>query len=31
MKNQNKCEDKYKKTHVHKWNILDGDVDPEWI
>lgn len=31
MKNQNKCEEKYKKTHVHKWSILDGDVDPEWI
>ena len=31
MKNQNKCEEKYKKSHVHKWSILDGDVDPEWI
>jgi dynein heavy chain len=31
MKNQNKCEEKYKKSHVHKWTILDGDVDPEWI
>lgn len=31
MKNQNKCEEKYKKTHVHKWSILDGDIDPEWI
>ena len=31
MKNQNKCEEKYKKSHVHKWGILDGDIDPEWI
>lgn len=31
MKNQNKCEEKYKQTHKHKWSILDGDVDPEWI
>jgi dynein heavy chain len=31
LKNQNKCEEKYKKTHVHKWTILDGDVDTLWI
>jgi dynein heavy chain len=31
MKNQNKCEEKYKQTQKHKWSILDGDVDPEWI
>ena len=31
LKNQNKCEEKFKKSHVHKWTILDGDVDPEWI
>ena len=31
MKNQNKCEEKYKQSHKHKWTILDGDVDPEWI
>lgn len=31
MKNQNKCEEKYKKSHIHKWTILDGDVDPGWI
>lgn len=31
MKNQNKCEEKYKKTHVHKWTVLDGDVDTLWI
>ena len=31
MKNQNKCEEKYKAIHLHKWSILDGDIDPEWI
>lgn len=31
MKNQNKCEEKYKSTHVYKWSVLDGDIDPEWI
>lgn len=31
MKNQNKCEEKYKQIHKHKWSILDGDIDPEWI
>ena len=31
LKNQNKCEEKYKKSHVHKWTILDGDVDTLWI
>lgn len=31
LKNQNKCEDKYKPSHQHKWSILDGDIDPEWI
>lgn len=31
MKNQTKCEDKYKPHHKHKWSILDGDIDPEWI
>jgi dynein heavy chain len=31
LKNQNKCEEKYKKTHIHKWTILDGDVDTLWI
>lgn len=31
MKFMSKNEDKYKETHKHKWLILDGDVDPEWI
>ena len=31
MKNQNKCEEKYKSFHKNKWSILDGDIDPEWI
>ena len=31
LKNQNKCEEKYKASHVHKWTVLDGDVDTLWI
>ena len=31
MKNQVKNEEKYKPTHAHKWSVLDGDIDPEWI
>lgn len=31
MKNQVKNEDKYRETQKHKWIILDGDIDPEWI
>ena len=31
MKNQNKNEDKYRQHQKHKWSILDGDIDPEWI
>ena len=31
MKNQNRNEDKYRSIHKHKWSILDGDIDPEWI
>jgi len=31
MKNQAKCEEKYKDDQVYKWSILDGDIDPEWI
>lgn len=31
MKNQVKNEEKYKPTHMHKWSVLDGDIDPEWI
>jgi len=31
MKNQAKCEEKYKDTHIYKWSVLDGDIDPEWI
>jgi len=31
MKNQAKCEEKYKDSHTYKWSILDGDIDPVWI
>jgi len=31
MKNQVKNEEKYKPHQQHKWSILDGDIDPEWI
>jgi len=31
MKNQAKCEEKYKDDQVYKWSVLDGDIDPEWI
>lgn len=31
MRNQVKNEDKYKQHQTHKWSILDGDIDPEWI
>jgi dynein heavy chain len=31
MRNQYKNLDKYKPSHVLKWVILDGDIDPEWI
>lgn len=31
MKNQVKNEDKYRESQKHKWTILDGDIDPEWI
>ena len=31
MRNQLKNLEKYKETQVHKWIILDGDIDPEWI
>ena len=31
LKNQNKCEEKYKPSHIHKWTVLDGDVDTLWI
>jgi len=31
MRNQSKNLDKYKPSHVWKWVILDGDIDPEWI
>lgn len=31
MKNQKGNEDKYKETNKHKWSVLDGDIDPEWI
>jgi len=31
MKNQAKCEEKYKDNQTYKWSVLDGDIDPEWI
>lgn len=31
MRNQYKCWDKYKSDQKHKWLVLDGDIDPEWI
>jgi dynein heavy chain len=31
IKIQSKCEEKYKESHDHKWTILDGDIDPDWI
>ena len=31
VKAQCKEQGKYKSSHVHKWLILDGDIDPEWI
>ena len=31
MKNQAKCEEKYKDDQMYKWSVLDGDIDPEWI
>lgn len=31
MKNQVKNELQYKSTQKHKWSVLDGDIDPEWI
>jgi len=31
MRNMSKEMNGYKASHIHKWIILDGDVDPEWI
>jgi dynein heavy chain, axonemal len=31
IRNQCKNFGKYKPIHKHKWSILDGDIDPEWI
>ena len=31
IRNQSKEIGKYKAHHKHKWTILDGDIDPEWI
>jgi dynein heavy chain, axonemal len=31
IRNQCKEYGKYKSTQEHKWTILDGDIDPEWI
>lgn len=31
IRNQSKEYGKYKSTQDHKWTILDGDIDPEWI
>ena len=31
MRNMNKCDPPFKESHMQKWLVLDGDVDPEWI
>jgi dynein heavy chain len=31
LKNQSKCEERYKESQTQKWTILDGDIDPDWI
>lgn len=31
IKNQCKEIGKYKQSTQHKWSVLDGDIDPEWI
>jgi dynein heavy chain len=31
IRNQSKELAKYKVHHKHKWAVLDGDIDPEWI
>mmetsp|Transcript_16431 Transcript_16431/g.11573 ORF Transcript_16431/g.11573 Transcript_16431/m.11573 type:complete len:302 (-) Transcript_16431:6608-7513(-) len=31
MRDQKNNNGKYKPSHLQKWIILDGDVDPEWI
>lgn len=31
IRNQSKEDGKYKATHKHKWAVLDGDIDPNWI
>jgi dynein heavy chain len=31
IRNQSKEMNKYKSHHQHKWSVLDGDIDPEWI
>jgi len=31
MTNQVKNEDKYRNSQTHKFTVLDGDIDPEWI
>lgn len=31
IKAQCKDQGKYRPSHVNKWIILDGDIDPEWI
>lgn len=31
IRNQSKEIAKYKSHHKHKWAVLDGDIDPEWI
>ena len=31
FRNMAKADPPFKPTHVNKWLVLDGDVDPEWI